>query len=168
MQHARGRHVDLVAGRGQQILARVGVGQFGVDRLAGLAEPRDGRAQLVELPAAHVQVFDPQQHGGDGLVLGRLVHPLDDGAPARLHFGEQPRLRRAFRIVALDREADHGGLLHPGLVGGFVRLAAWWLRLLVFGLGGPVLLFGVGGLRRGPVGVVPRAVFVGGGRRRSC
>ena len=96
----------MIAGRGDEIRAGVGRGQFGIDRLAGLADAGDRRADFVDLAAAEFEVFDAEPDGRDLFVGLGLVEPLDQLAQRGLHVAEQSGFAGAFRIFAAQGEAN--------------------------------------------------------------
>ena len=101
----------------------------------GLAEPGDGGAQLVDLATADCQVLDLQPHGSHVLVGGGRVDALHDRRQRRLHLAEQTGRRRPFAVVALQSNADDGGLLRRCGGRGLARLGVIrFHRLLLFGL----------------------------------
>ena len=88
--------------------AAIGRGQFGIHRLARLADPRDRRADFVDLAAAEFEVFDAEPDGTHVLVGLGVVEPLDQLAQRGLDVAEQALVARAFRIFAVQGEADDG------------------------------------------------------------
>ncbi len=88
--------------------AAIGRGQFGIHRLARLADPRDRRADLVDLAAAEFEVFDAEPDGTHVLVGLGVVEPFDELSQRGLDVAEQALVARAFGIFAAQGEADDG------------------------------------------------------------